>query len=504
MKKPLFASHNKYYLGFFLTLSFLLFFGRKTTHAQTTSGMAQKVSISVQEKPIKHVLLELDSLIEEKFAFFEMPELEEVVSVNADQQPLDSILKLLLDERGIEYILRNQTIILRKKKREVALSGSIRDAESKKQLGFATISVKGRSVGTVSSPEGTFFLALPKAYQRDTLVVSMAGYDPYFFTLEDVSDKGRMLDISLEPKTTVLQQITVLSQGDGWIQLKPDPTLRTKSGGFSFFGKFISNAEYTVETDNCEIIRIDCGAGKLHLKPSENRELKIKADIRTNSISQKAHEDFVHQFLDLGVRPEGNTLFVRSFFKIEEIYKNGRWHLPTGKVLSSPTSFIDLTVYIPSQLMVHVDDGSGQIIIENLNNDLALKDGSGGIEISDHFGALQIYDKSGNLKIRNLTGNLNLRDASGSIDLRNIKGDIDLKDASGNIYLRNIGVNPASVIKIRDASGSITASELVGDLVITDRSGKIQVKDMDGMLIISDRTGKVEHSNINGEVKVKK
>ena len=54
----------------------------------------------------------------------------------------------------------------------LALAGKVFDATSREPLAFASISIAGKSLGTVTNAVGEFDFNLPEQYSRDTLVIS--------------------------------------------------------------------------------------------------------------------------------------------------------------------------------------------------------------------------------------------------------------------------------------------------------------------------------------------
>lgn len=90
----------------------------------------------------------------------------------------------------------------------ITISAKAVDKETKEPLPFATIGIKGKSLGTISNLEGDFDFHLPAELRNDILVINMLGYKTYeapVWTLLEISP----LIIELEKSIFVLQEVLV-------------------------------------------------------------------------------------------------------------------------------------------------------------------------------------------------------------------------------------------------------------------------------------------------------
>src|SRR6476620_2274241 len=58
----------------------------------------------------------------------------------------------------------------------ISITGKIVDEKNGTPLSYATISLKGTGMGTVSNSDGEFEFHIPLLYSKDTLQISMLGY----------------------------------------------------------------------------------------------------------------------------------------------------------------------------------------------------------------------------------------------------------------------------------------------------------------------------------------
>jgi len=86
-----------------------------------------------------------------------------------------------------------------------SLSGFIKDSESNEPVIGANISIKGKLIGTITDGKGNFTLS-SSVETPFTLIVSVIGYQRQEI---EVTDASQPLNISLAPKTEVMDEVVV-------------------------------------------------------------------------------------------------------------------------------------------------------------------------------------------------------------------------------------------------------------------------------------------------------
>ncbi len=91
------------------------------------------------------------------------------------------------------------------------ISGKVFDSETKEPIAFANIGLLGKSIGTVSDVQGNFSLPISESNNKDTLVISMLGFERIMMTVEQYlssypKDKAT---IALIPKTFIKSDVVV-------------------------------------------------------------------------------------------------------------------------------------------------------------------------------------------------------------------------------------------------------------------------------------------------------
>ena len=90
----------------------------------------------------------------------------------------------------------------------VTVSGQLKDAKTGEKIIYATISVPGSGVGTVSNSEGEFLLKVSKSLNAEVFEVSHLSYSTTKFKISESIGKDKTF--YLEPQYLMLKQITVV------------------------------------------------------------------------------------------------------------------------------------------------------------------------------------------------------------------------------------------------------------------------------------------------------
>jgi DUF4097 and DUF4098 domain-containing protein YvlB len=147
---------------------------------------------------------------------------------------------------------------------------------------------------------------------------------------------------------------------------------------------------------------------------------------------------------------------------------------------------LDVEIEVPARMAAEIHDGSGSIDLSNLGA-LVLEDGSGDIVADNLNGDVDIEDGSGGIRLVDVAGRVKIDDGSGEITLRNVGGLIDIDDSSGEIDIRVA----RNTVRISDSSGSIDVSDVAGDfIVMDDGSGSIDYDNVKGKVDIPRRKGR--------------
>jgi DUF4097 and DUF4098 domain-containing protein YvlB len=132
------------------------------------------------------------------------------------------------------------------------------------------------------------------------------------------------------------------------------------------------------------------------------------------------------------------------------------------------------TITVPSDIKVKFNSASGDLVLNDVDNNLYANTASGDIEL------------------KNVGKEVKITTASGDIILENINGQSEISTASGDITARNC----MDGLTISSASGDINAYNIVGETVLTTASGNIKLTGAKGDFLLKSASGNVNAENI--------
>ena len=141
---------------------------------------------------------------------------------------------------------------------------------------------------------------------------------------------------------------------------------------------------------------------------------------------------------------------------------------------------LDLVLEVPAGMVAEITDGSGAAVLRGLGR-LRVDDGSGELTIEDIGGDLTVEDGSGGTTVRGVRGDVTIEDGSGEVELADVTGSVTLDDGSGGIDITGVGGS----VRIDDGSGSIAVEDVRGDFTVSD-----------------DGSGSIRHSGVQGRVQI--
>lgn len=236
-----------------------------------------------------------------------------------------------------------------------------------------------------------------------------------------------------------------------------------------------------IEARGLNKLVVEAGAGDLKINGVQGAQ-------RVHGLGEACAES--RERLDairLDARRDGDTLFVRAVLNDSHAKRHGDW--------------MDISLDVPSNLVLSVDDSSGDLFIGNVAG-LRVHDSSGDQVIRDLSGNVEVSDSSGDIEIKNVRGNVSVTDSSGDVVIADVNGNVSVPvDSSGGLSFRRIH---GEVHISSDSSGDISIADVNKDVVIdNDSAGDIRVADVAGDFTVAhDSTGDIEHRNVLGTVRL--
>jgi hypothetical protein len=89
----------------------------------------------------------------------------------------------------------------------LSIKGKLVDSHSKEPIPYASIYIKGKSIGTTTNEDGRFLFHVPSQFAKDTLIVSVIGYNDFTSTVKLLTEKESMIE--LKQDNTLLNDVTI-------------------------------------------------------------------------------------------------------------------------------------------------------------------------------------------------------------------------------------------------------------------------------------------------------
>lgn len=214
-------------------------------------------------------------------------------------------------------------------------------------------------------------------------------------------------------------------------------------------GTYSKTEKLELAVKDIERLDIDCGAGFLNVRGVENSDkIEVVAEIEVGGIDSDELATFIERHVTLTLEKSGDKAVLKSKIDYRPSYDTN--------------AHIDLTVKVPKQLSLDVNDGSGSIDINDLSGNVDINDGSGSIEVNEIVGNVHIDDGSGSITVRNVGGDISIDDGSGSMEIERVSGEVTVSDGSGSIYINDV---EKDVNILESGSGGLTVRNVQGEVL---------------------------------------
>jgi TonB-linked SusC/RagA family outer membrane protein len=199
------------------TAFILIIIGIIQAHTTGVQAQTSKLSLNIKNMELSNVL----SIIESETGFFflyneTLVDPRQKVSINAEAEPVDSILNKIFSGSGIAYYISDRKIILapeylltRSKEDNQAelLTGVVTDAETGEFMQGVNVWLKNSAAGTITGTAGEFTLSPPDG--TDSMLFSFVGY----VSLEVPVTSEKVFNITLVRDVLSLDEVIVVGYG---------------------------------------------------------------------------------------------------------------------------------------------------------------------------------------------------------------------------------------------------------------------------------------------------
>lgn len=211
--------------GISILAAILLFALTAGAQQQDGSVFERRVSINAENQPLSSILDQISWQARVYFSYnASQIQAEKKYSVQALEKSLYSVLTDIFSPQNFRFReLDNQIIITKKTAvpdstlldipdsipvKYFFLSGKIIDKKKEDPIPYASVSIFNKPIGTITNTDGEFLLKLHPDYIQDTLVVSSMGYKQIFMPAYQLLDEDM---ITMDPVSIRIREVKVTS-----------------------------------------------------------------------------------------------------------------------------------------------------------------------------------------------------------------------------------------------------------------------------------------------------
>ena len=176
------------------------------------TAFAQHVSLTMNNVTVKQAMDALKKQSGYSFVFSsEDVDTKKKVSVDADDQKVEDVVRQILDGQSVTYEIKGKNIVVRSivqtssSQQKKTITGTIVDPSRMPVIG-ANVMVKGTTNGTITDMDGKFSLEVPKG---SILQISYIGFANQEIKIED----QKILSIKLQEDAEALDEVVVIGYG---------------------------------------------------------------------------------------------------------------------------------------------------------------------------------------------------------------------------------------------------------------------------------------------------
>ena len=201
----------KNYLKKWLEIAYFLIIGAIFMLPRPLS--AQEISINVENQKLSSVLELIQEQVPYKFAYNNsIIDVNRLITLDIKGQSLEQTLKTIFENTDVTFqISANQIILSSKtfaqnKPQEIQVRGIITDDSTGEPVPFASIQIKGTSIGTTSDELGNYSIMVPS---HGLLIFSSIGYE----SMEIAVNNRAIINQNLSPDVVSLENVLVVAYG---------------------------------------------------------------------------------------------------------------------------------------------------------------------------------------------------------------------------------------------------------------------------------------------------
>ena len=263
------------------------------------------------------------------------------------------------------------------------------------------------------------------------------------------------------------------------------------SYSFSIADSFDFEYQKIIDVENKAELELINGSGNVKIEGAAIDQVIISA-VKHVRATDLAEAEVVADHIEIKAFKNGDRIRVETRFLKMSRTNDSFWKKLFGSGSDSFGS-IDFEISVPYYCKLDIDNTSGTVIINNIDNNIRVTSATGEINISGVEGDIDIAGTSSIVFIASLEGDADIRTTTGDIEVSGLFGNLKGKSTSGDI-------------KLYQESGSHIIGTNSGDIRVktelnTDRECHVETDTgRIYFLVPSSSSGKVKLETISGSI----
>ncbi len=258
----------------------------------------------------------------------------------------------------------------------------------------------------------------------------------------------------------------------------------------------------TFEVGDATAIRVQNLYGAVRIEPAEGSQITVRLGKVVRADKRDAAESLASEVRVTSSRENGSLIIGTNRVDLGD----------AGKDLTT-----DLTVEIPSKLLLTVENGYGDVFVADRSAGCQITNSFGEVRLSRIEGSLEVANRNRSVEIREVRGDVRVTNQRGAVRLNQITGrvvaktDYDLVSADGIQGSVELG-NHFGSVRLSDVSGpavvnavgsAVTASHLHQGLTVKNSRREVKIQDVDGPVDVETSYTRVDLRRIRGPIGLK-
>lgn len=229
-------------------------------------------------------------------------------------------------------------------------------------------------------------------------------------------------------------------------------------------------------------LEVDTGSGDISLSRGEEGILTIDASFDV----QARTEEQAHELADR-IMADPPIEVMEDRVRIGDLSKYDLKRVLFGWGPFSQWVACDFRITAPARTSANLDSGSGDHQVHGVHGPISADTGSGNVRIEDVEQDVEVDTGSGDITVIHVGGDVSADAGSGNIRVKGVGRAVEIDTGSGNVWIEDAAQN----VEVDTGSGDITVIGVGGDVSGDAGSGNVRIENVGRAVEVDTGSGNV-------------